>query len=75
MKEKSSKAEFIQWMGGILDALRELGGSGTPKEVSSKIAELKNLSQDKLDAKLDSGNLKFHNQVCWARQYLARSGG
>jgi hypothetical protein len=38
---KNKKAEIIKWMGGILDALRELGGSGTPKEVSSKIAEIK----------------------------------
>ena len=33
---KNKKAEFVKWMGGILDVLRELGGSGTPKEVEHR---------------------------------------
>lgn len=64
----------MKWMGGILDALRELGGSGTPKEVSGKIAEMKNIPNDYLEIKLNSGTQKFHNQVCWARQYLVWEG-
>jgi restriction system protein len=71
---KNKKAEFIKWMGGILDALRELGGSGTPKEVSSKIAEIKKIPQEQLEEKLNSGSQRFHNQVCWARQYLVWEG-
>ena len=35
---KKKQAEFIQWLGPILDALRYLGGSGKPREVSSWIA-------------------------------------
>jgi restriction system protein len=71
---KNKKAEIIKWMGGILDALRELGGSGTPKEVSSKIAEIKKIPQEQQEEKLNSGSQRFHNQVCWARQYLVWEG-
>ncbi len=36
------QAEFLNWFGPVLDALRDLGGSGSPREVSSWIAtELK----------------------------------
>ena len=34
MKKSKNQAEFVQWFGPLLDALRELGYSGKPKEVS-----------------------------------------
>ncbi|WP_218961276.1 hypothetical protein [Desulfobotulus mexicanus] len=37
-KKKQKKAEFVKWMGPLLDALRQLGDSGTPREVSDLIA-------------------------------------
>lgn len=58
----------------MLDVLRDLGGSGTPKEVSNAIAEKLNIPEEKLDEKLKSGTPRFHNQVCWARQYLVWEG-
>jgi restriction system protein len=67
---KRSQAEFVKWLGPILDALRDLGGSGKPREVSSWIANKLNLSDDVLNATLNSGESRFHNQVAWARQYL-----
>ena len=33
-QRKNKKAEFVLWMGPLLDALRELGDSGSPHEVS-----------------------------------------
>jgi len=33
------QAEFVKWLGPLLNALRELGGSGKPHEVSELIAE------------------------------------
>jgi restriction system protein len=77
MKErsrKSSHAEFAKWFGPLLDALRELGGSGRPKEVSEKIAENLKLPEHMLEETLKSGSPKFHNQVQWARQYLVWEG-
>ncbi len=72
---KKRKTEFVKWFGPLLDALRELGDSGKPKEVSVKIAETLKISDDILNettAKL--GLPKFHNQVAWARQYLVWEG-
>jgi restriction system protein len=72
---KKSQAEFVKLFGPLLDALRELGDSGKPREVSTKIAENLKLPDSRLDettAKL--GLPKFHNQVAWARQYLVWEG-
>lgn len=74
MAKKKSQAEFIKWFGPLLDALRDLGDSGKPKEVSTKIAENLKLSDSILDETLNSGTNKFHNQVAWARQYLVWEG-
>jgi len=71
---KKSKAEFIQWMPYILDALREIGGSATPREVYDAVARLANVPDDKRFAKLTGGSDRFPNQVAWARQYLVWEG-
>jgi restriction system protein len=58
----------------MLDALRELGGSGKPREVSELIAERCNVNDKKLEETLKSGQTRFYNQVHWARQYLVWDG-
>jgi restriction system protein len=69
-----NKSEFLKWFGPLLDALRDLGDSGKPMEVSNKIAENLKLKDDILDSTLKSGGKGFHNQVAWARQYLVWEG-
>lgn len=71
---KKKKNEFVKWFGPLLDALRDLGDSGKPREVSDKIAKTLNLPDSVLDETLKSGGGKFHNQVAWARQYLVWEG-
>lgn len=71
---KQKKAEFVQWMGPLLEALRQLGDSGTPKEVSDLIAKNLRIPDEKKEELMDSGTPRFHNQVCWARQYLVWEG-
>ena len=71
---KKQKAEFTKWFGPLLDALRELGDSGRPREVSNQIAKDLDLPDSVLDETLKSGAGKFHNQVAWARQYLVWEG-
>jgi restriction system protein len=44
---KQKQAEFTRWMGPLLDALRNLGGSGTPQEVSEAIADHFKLPDEK----------------------------
>lgn len=72
--KKQTKAEFVQWMGPLLDALRQLGDSGTPKEVSDLIAKNLKIPDKKKEELMESGSARFHNQVCWARQYLVWEG-
>ena len=71
---RKSKAEFVKWFGPLLDALRDLGDSGRPREASDRIAKNLNLPDEVLDETLKSGGSKFHNQVAWARQYLVWEG-
>ncbi len=71
---KNAGADFIKWFGPLLNALRDLGDSGKPREASNRISENLNLSDDLLDETLKSGQNRFHNQVAWARQYLVWEG-
>lgn len=71
---KKKRTEFVKWFGPLLDALRDLGDSGRPREVSDKIAKNLHLPDSVLDETLKSGGSKFHNQVAWARQYLVWEG-
>ncbi len=69
-----SQSEFTKWFGPLLDALRDLGDSGRPREVSNRIARNLKLPDAVLDETLKSGASRFHNQVAWARQYLVWEG-
>lgn len=74
MAAKSKTAEFVRWMGPLLDVLRELGGSASPREASDTIADKLKLSDEIRNATTKSGQERFHNQVQWARQYLVWEG-
>lgn len=74
MAKQGKQAEFIRWMGPLLDALRSLGGKASPHECSDWIAEKFNLPPEVMEARMKSGNTRFHNQVQWARQYLIWEG-
>jgi restriction system protein len=70
-KKKNGKTEFVKWFGPVLDALRALGGSATPKEITQWIGEELKVSEEILNERYEkSGILKFPNQLAWARQYL-----
>lgn len=71
---KKSNAEFVKWFGPLLDALRDLGDSGRPREVYARIAKNLALPDKFLDETLKSGASRFQNQVAWARQYLVWDG-
>ena len=71
---KEKGADFVKWFGPLLDALRDLGDSGKPREVSNRISENLKLTDNVLDETLKSGQSRFYNQVAWARQYLVWEG-
>jgi restriction system protein len=74
MAKQGKQAEFVRWMGPVLDALRALGGKSSPRECSDWIAGEFKLPPEILEAKMKSGSERFHNQVQWARQYLSWEG-
>lgn len=70
-KKRSTKTEFVKWFGPILDALRDLGGSAKPSEITRLISEKLQIPEEILIERYEkSGVLKFQNQLAWARQYL-----
>ncbi len=71
---KQGGAEFVQWMGPVLDCLRAVGGSARPKEVSTWIMRELQLPLEITEPMIKSGANRFHNQVMWARQYLVWQG-
>lgn len=72
--KKAEGAQFLRYFGPLLDALRALGGSGTPDEVVERIALDLRLSDEAQDEPLPSGESRYRNQVAWARFYLVREG-
>jgi restriction system protein len=72
--KKQEGAQFVRYFGPLLDALRGLGGSGTPGEVVERIARDLKLSDSVQNDLLKSGTPRFPNQVAWARFYLTREG-
>ena len=71
---RSKAGQFLRYFGPILDALRSLGGSGTPEEIGGRIAADLQLSNELQNELLPSGDLRYRNQVAWARFYLVREG-
>ncbi|UFH54801.1 restriction endonuclease [Spirosoma sp. KNUC1025] len=73
-KAKVRQAEFTKWFGPLLDALRDLGGSGRPKEATDRVAKNLNVPDSVREEVMKSGTPRFQNQVAWARQYLVWEG-
>lgn len=73
--KKSSKAAFLRWFAPLIQALRDLGGSGTPAEARAKIIENEQLSEDEINQTRGKKNVnRFENEVAFARNYLVNAG-
>ena len=65
-------ALFINWIPPLIQILKDKGGSATPKEIREGIIKKMKLKDDFLSERYEkSGQLRFNNQVYWAKQYLA----
>lgn len=74
-KRKSEEGtQFVRYFGPLLDALRKLGGSGTPDEVVEQIAVDLGIPDEVQNELLASGEPRYRNRVAWARFYLVREG-
>jgi restriction system protein len=69
-----SGPKFVQFFSPVIEALKELGGSGRPSEVREVIAKQLNISETDRTELLDGGAPRFDNQVAWARFYLVKEG-
>jgi restriction system protein len=67
-------AKFLRYFGPLLDALRSLGGSGTPDEVVERIAQDLKIPDAVQNELIPSGEQRFRNQVRWARMHLVAEG-
>jgi restriction system protein len=75
VKSKRTSSQFARYVGPVIEAIRELGGSGRPDEVRAVIARELHISEAEQSEPLPSGvQTRFENQVHWARFYLAKAG-
>jgi restriction system protein len=70
---RGSGPQFVRYFGPVLSALNALGGSARPPEVYEYVARLLNVSEAERSETMSSGQLRFENQVAWARFYLAKT--
>lgn len=61
-----SNAAFLRWMKPLLQALKELGGEGKPKDVYDLIAQNEHLTDEELSEVRGKTNVnRFRNEVAW----------
>ncbi len=73
-RRNSAGPQFIKFYGPVIEALKQLGGSGRPSEVVDLVAKNMNASEEEQSEELPGGGNRFSNNIHWARFYLARSG-
>jgi len=65
----------LRWFVPLIQALCDLGGSGTSAEARAKIIENEQLSEDEITETRGKNNInKFENEVAFARNYLVNVG-
>jgi len=74
MAKKSKGPAFLRFVVPILDALKELGSSGTASEVAERVVERCNLAEKEQQATTSNGQPRVRNQIGWARFYLSKAG-
>lgn len=68
---------FDALMNPLIQALKQLGGSGTIEEIDRKVAEIANLSDAQLEILHDpekSSQTEVEYRLAWARTYLKKYG-
>lgn len=66
--------EFSRFIKPLIETLREIGGSGSSREVTDAVVEKMGISEKELSATLKNGASRIRNQVAWARQYCVSAG-
>jgi len=71
--EKAEGPQFLRFCIPIVETLKELGGSGQPKEVTNAVLERLHISEREQAQTNKNGGSRVWNQVVWARFYLAKA--
>lgn len=71
---KQSGLRFMNFLGPVIETLRELGGAAEPKQVFHMLEKHQIVREEDLKATLKNGSSKFENQVGWARFFLVKAG-
>ena len=77
MKKKIDIPTYDIMMNPLLQALKELGGSGTVDEIANKVAQIMNLSDEQLDVLHNperGAQTEFEYRLAWTRTYLKKYG-
>ncbi len=68
---------YDSMMNPLLEALRNLGGSGTIEEIDGKVAEVMNISDEQFEVLQDpekGSRTKFEYRLAWTRTFLKKYG-
>lgn len=73
-KKSAAGPQFTKFFIPLIEALKQLGGSGHPSEIVDLIAKNLGTSEAEQNEELKGGGNRFSNNIHWARFYLVRSG-
>jgi restriction system protein len=71
---KAKGPQFIRFFKPVIEVLQESDGSATSSEVTDKVIERLNISDEEQSVILKSGQSRVYNQIHWARLYLVHAG-
>jgi restriction system protein len=66
--------QFLRFFNPLIEALKELGGSGRPVEACNTIAKNLKISDEERSVLIKSGISRIDNQIHWSRMYLVKLG-
>lgn len=69
--------QYDDFMNPVLQAIRELGGSGTNEEINTKVAQIAQILPEQLDLlhnPAKGGMTEFEYRLMWTRTYLKKYG-
>lgn len=77
MKNSSQMPKYHELMNPVLEALHELGGSGSIEEIAQKVAELSDIPEELFNIPHNpekSSQTEIEYRLAWARTYLKKYG-
>jgi hypothetical protein len=74
MAKKTKGPVFLRFLAPVVEALKDLGGSGTASDVTDAVMKLVPLSTEELTETIANGQSRVRNQIGWARFYLSKDG-